>query len=625
MKENRTSTRPWVIGFGLVAAALGVFLLMADRPDDVAREVAKRVAAGKKAPAESDFAIGLWWAALGNLVAVLGLMACSRLWARRLPDAGRGFEPCRCGRGFWIALLAVMALGGVMRWNLAHGSLWWDELWPAKFAVVGYYIGEPETPLEERKFAEGSWQRALWHYTRPTNHPAASFPARLSHVVWQKFARPESPHAFSDFAVRFPNWLASLAAIGLVGVVGALWRAPLGGILAALVLAVHPWHIRYGIDLRGYSWMILWTVAGLVWLTLMLRSGRSRWWAWWGFGVNQALLVWSFPHAAAVAAAFFGVAFFLIFRLWRERADRWSALLRLILVNGVAAMLFVQLFAPNALQMSRWLDEVNANHQGHGLDGPKLLDFVGWWFAGTTWRLPTMAESEGLADLVTRAAAPVMGAALVAIAGLLGVGLLTLARRGSPAIWLALAPLAAGGVLLGVFGATDSFFYPRFLTFLLVPFALLAGLACDWQWAGARSRVIVAGLALGGMAWLMAPQWEVLMSRPYAPMRDVAEVFAAEKQPAIVACYGHGGEMLPGYAPEVRHPASLAELKALAEEARSRGMGLVVAFGFSAFNRAEVPDGFEWLDDPGRFEQIATRRGIEPEFYFRILRWTGRG
>ncbi|MCB1077033.1 MAG: hypothetical protein KDM64_04300, partial [Verrucomicrobiae bacterium] len=477
MNANRTSRRPWWIGFGLVAVGLVTFLLLADRPDQVAAEVAKRVGAGKKAPAEADFAIGLWWAAAINLGLVVGLMMATPLWARRLspPDEGRGVDVRRLSRAGLLAILAIMMLGGVMRWNLAHRSLWWDELWPIKFGVVGYYVGGTETPLEDRKFAEGSWQRSLWHYTRPTNHPSASFPARLSHVVWKRFAKPEGPHEFSDFAVRFPNWLASMASIGVVGLIGFAWRRPVAGILGALILAVHPWHIRYGIDLRGYSWVVLWTATGMLWLTCLLRSGRSKWWPWWAFGVNQALLAWSFLYGAAVAAAFFGVVALLVPFVWKSQEDRWAAWFRLILVNVVAAMIFIQLFAPNLLQMTRWLDDVTQHHAGHGLNADKFIDFVGWWFAGTTWELPQIPESAGLADLASRSAPALMGTAMILLGSLVGIGLYSMGRRSRPLALILGAPLVGGAVLLAFFWVTQDFFYPRFLIFMVIPMALGLG------------------------------------------------------------------------------------------------------------------------------------------------------
>lgn len=613
----RTSIRPWVVGFGLAALAWGIFLLVADHPGEIAAEVEARVSEGKKPRAESEFAVGLWWAAFANFVLSLLLLGGARHWARRLPapDGGATFPIARPGRAIILGLLAAMALGGAMRWNLAHRSLWWDELWGVKYGVVGYYLGDAKTPLAERRFGEGSWQRALWHYTRPMNHPAASLPARLSHVAWKKIAKPAAPHEFSDFAIHLPNWLAAIATIGAVGCLGGLWGRPLAGLLAALLLAVHPWHIRYGVDLRGYSWLILWTTLGLVWLTLLFRENRSRWWPWWAFGINQALLVWSFPHGAVVAAAFFGFATVQIHRAWREKTDRATAWLRLLLVNSVAAMLYLQIFGPNLFQMVLWWKENTAAHSDHPLDAALLAETFSRLLTGSPWSIP---GEPGFPQISARSWQIwlVIPIAVACVTGLIR-------RERGPVALLLAVPVAAGTLLLLWFATADTYYYSRFLSFLLVPFCLAVGLALDWRPPASRYRVLAALTVAISFVTLATPQWDMLFSRPYAPMRDVSEVLNAASDLSIIACYGHGSEMLPIYAPDVRAASSLAELKALAAEARSARKGLLVTYGYPALNRAGIPDGFEWLDDPAIFQPVGTWQGIEPDFEFRILRWTG--
>lgn len=630
MTAPRTSLRPWVIGFGLVAVGLIAYLLTADSPADAAEETAKRLAAGKRARPEADFVVGLWWAAVINLVLAIGLGAAARLWARPvgpIPDQ-RGIGQARWGRGFAVALLAIVALSGVMRWNLAQRSLWWDELWPTKFGIVGYYLGEPTDPLEDRYFGEANWQRALWHFTRPMNHSVASYPARLSHVAWRGMAKPEAPNAFNEFALRFPNWLASLGAVAMVGLVGALWGRPLAGLLAAFLLAIHPWHIRYGVDLRCYSWMVLWMAMGLAWLSLVFRSGRSRWWPWIGFGLNQGLLVWSFPHAIFLAAGFAIVALVLAWRLWPAGPDRRAALGRWFLANTVGAMLYLQLFGPNLVQMAKWLDGVYAHHSGHAVDLSRARELVTQGFYGMPWMGAREEDGEGLPGLVDRAGS--FGwVALGLGAMVLLVGAMRLRRENRVAASLTAFAFVVAAFHLAYLATSEHFFYPRFFTYLLVPSVLLFGFAGDWTARCWRIGVLIAVLGIGCFSWLVAPQWRVLMGRPYAPMRDVAEAFDTlrenSERPIIFGCYGHGEEMMPIYFPEIRGAITLAELQSLAEEAETSGSDLVVALGYQSFNRFQVPDGFDWLDDPGKFEEIRVFRGIVPEHTFRLLKYRGVG
>lgn len=617
MSVPRISLRPWVIGLGLVAAGLVAYLLLADTPGDAARESAERIAVGKRVRPEADFVTALWIVAAVNLGIVLTLLATVRLWVPRLAfGQGSGVGPAtELSRGFWMGLAVVVVLGGAMRYPLASGSLWWDELWGVKYCVVGYYIGAEDAPLEDRHFADSNGRRALWYYTRPTNHPAASFPARLSHVVWRAWTRPESPHEFSDFALRLPNFLASLGAIIAVALAGARWGVPRAGLAAAIALALHPWAIRYGVDLRGYSWVMLWTAMGLVWLAELSRAGRVGWRPWWGLGINQALLVWAFPHAVFAALGIFGAAMVVIFQKWKERGDRLAALGRLLLVNGVAGMLYLQVFSPNLLQMLGWLEEVNANHGGHAISVLLLGELACDLLAGDG--LGFVGESSG--GFVWLA----LGVVAAAAAG----GMIRWWRSRRLAGVALTALVMAGVALLAAFVALDSYFYPRFAVFLVIPFVLLLGAAWmpdpepKWQ------RTALRWLLVAAFLFLTVPRSRALLSHPFSPYREVAErVGGIESQavnPVIFVCYGHGAEMMPLYVPEARSAVSLSELEALTAEAVAKGASLLVAYSYPAFNRTEVPDGFTWLDDPDRFAEVDSWKGIDPESGFTLLEWRG--
>ena len=58
--------------------------------------------------------------------------------------------------------------------------------------------------------------------------------------------------------------------------------------------------------------------------------------------------------------------------------------------------------------------------------------------------------------------------------------------------------------------------------------------------------------------------------------------------------------------------------------AHASGKPLFVALGYEALNRANVPDGFELLDDPAVFAEDSKRDGLEAQFTYRILRSTER-
>ena len=63
-----------------------------------------------------------------------------------------------------------------------------------------------------------------------------------------------------------------------------------------------------------------------------------------------------------------------------------------------------------------------------------------------------------------------------------------------------------------------------------------------------------------------------------------------------------------------------ADVVAVMQRAQTERSGLFVIYGYSGFNRTMLPDGFALLDDKSLFEDVTAFAGIEPEFFFRVLR-----
>jgi len=202
------------------------------------------------------------------------------------------------------------------------------------------------------------------------------------------------------------------------------------------------------------------------------------------------------------------------------------------------------------------------------------------------------------------------------------------------------------GVLLGgligfiFYGLVNTYFYHRFMIFLIIPIVFLPAFFLQWlaDNVGWRSQVRTGSAALIALLGLyigvVGPQVKMLNVRSYAPLQEVANYFQkarggvfsdpeSEEEKVIATVYGHGGETLHVYDPEVKVLRSLDELKAVVKTAKETGARLLVAYDHRQFNEAVVPDGFEWLDDRTLFTEMAGYPGIEPEFFFRILEYTG--
>ena len=610
-----------------------------------------KVEAGKSAKLEFQVSLGLYLAAALNLVICTGLLVAWWFFDCRLPNPDQGISGTEIygsvglggksgmgTRAFYMSLALIVLIGGGLRWHLASHSLWWDELWQVENAVVGAYVPDKDNP-ETLKFKEVSWERSAWYYRKPTNHAVASLSSKLVDTVWRGFSKAE-PQEFRDIVIRLPMLLCSLATIFFVGLLGRKWGMPWAGLAAASLMALHPWHIRYGVDARAYTFVTLWAVMGCYWLTLIVRQKNHSIFPWLMFGVNQFLLVWTFPQALWLAAGFFVSAFLLVFMAWRGRSERLTALWSLVLTNVLAGMLFLQVFAPNLIQIKVWMEADQGNHEGHELNAARFQEFLTQAFFGMSPDRSEVGDAAGLPSFFGQ----LQEHPILLWLAMIGLGLATLIG-GAYIVYtrhrVALIVLGTilGGLLAFVFyGLVDTYFYHRFLIFLIVPIVFLPAFALQWlmdsvRWqsqavAGSVGLILLSGIYLGAV-W---PQVKMLNERSYTPLREVAEYFQqarggvftdpeSDEKKVIASVYGHGGEILHVYDPEVKVLRSLAEIKAEAEIAIETGARFFVAYDHRRLNEVLVPDGFEWLDDQERFKEVATYPAIEPEFFFRILEY----
>lgn len=583
--------------------------------------------------------------AAGINAVLLGTLLLTRRWWSL---GGAGFQPPadarasgertasprrqdgRGARGFWVALAAVLLLAAALRLQLANSSLWWDEVWQARHASVGDWRPDKKNP-GELKFRETTWAQTLWNYRKPANHPPMSVTSKACHLVWKKVTGAK-PGAFNEFVLRLPGFISALAGIALMASLLRAWGVPLAGLLAAFFLALHPWHIRYGIDSRGYTFLVPLTLIALwsLWracgplargaafqaadgahadptadTTTVPGEAAHSAGAWWVFGITQALILWSHLLSVWVCLALCATGGWWI---WHQHAGarRWQRLARLTAVQVAGAMVFFQLFLPNLLQATQWGAR---NQDGRLLDGPTLF------------------------DTLTQAAVgqPQAGSALFVFA-LASAGLIMAWKRRMPGAAGLLALSAGAAFFLVAIAAAGFFFYPRFLFAVIVPLAAAVGIALGevalLRKRGGQPGRAAALLAMAGMlGWLFglgAKSPDTTTRERFSPLREAAAVLReAQAAGAHVFGFGFGAEALQYYLPTLpyaREADAPETLAAAVEKARAAGRPLLVAVGYEELNRLALPAGFSLLDDASRFTEVWSQPGLEPQFAYRIRR-----
>jgi hypothetical protein len=600
----------------LLAAELCIAFFAIDF-STASREMKEFISAGKEPNWEDVADVAICYAAGANALLLALLWALSGKWGRPFITESPDLEGTLVRapvpawqRWLWpaAALLGMLWYGSM---SFATKSLWWDELWQVKNASHGSWKPGKEGEL---KFSHTSWKRCAFYYQKPTNHVPMALLQKFSITCWNKVTGAK-PGQFSDLAARLPALLASGTAV----VLAFRYIGHLGGVsLMALMLLLHPWHLRYGVEARSYALLVPLAFSGLLACRAVVISQARDWRKLTWLGLNQALWIWAFPFAVIdVALLFVAVAWLLMREHKRNSRDKSTALLRWLVTHTLAAALVLQLFLPCALQAVYAKEKHNT---------PQLLDtaLVRETFSqlafGMDWKQIGEVEAAHLTSTSATFGSDTL--ALVAMAVVLGAALLgirSLMERMPRMGLISVCPLVAGLLFMLVAWRLGLFFYPRFVIGLLpawiIGLAEVPALLADY--AQTRRKIAVGMMA--AFAYVTLQQRAVLGSVSYTAYRPMAEFIQAQGTPPPLVCVlGLGREALPLYLPEARAVTTVAEIEAAMTEAERMGKVLFVFQGYKALHELLLPAEMQLLTQSGKFLKVTEWPGLEEKFFFRL-------
>ena len=293
-----------------------------------------------------------FWAAVGNLFILVGLVLTARWWAEPKPTVPRAMVK-QSPAWFWPLLLAAMIFCGVaasLRMN--HGFVH-DEEYSARRVIAGpYEVGQDGAVFIE----EPEWQETLYYYRKPNNHVLHSVLARLCWTAWQAIAPPPSWH-IKEWVIRIPAWVGGVGAVCTLALLLRRCVSPLAGVLAAWLLALHPWHLRFAAEARGYSLMVCMIPILLYFWVRAIHENRWRWWLL--HSASQFALVYCYPGSLYVLIVLnAATALWLLSNLARE--GKSPALGRWFASNCFAAVAALQLMAPLVPQLQKYMQTEEA-------------------------------------------------------------------------------------------------------------------------------------------------------------------------------------------------------------------------------------------------------------------------
>jgi hypothetical protein len=566
-----------------------------------------------------------WWAGLANALLLATALGFQRRWLSTAPAplvaelaAGRR-RPSRP----WIALVAAAVVAGsLLAWpRLSHG-LWTDELTSLRRAVDGYWQPRSDGSLH---FRGVSWLDTMFYYRTPNNHVAFSVLSRASLSVWQR-AHPRSGIRFGEAALRFPAWVGGAASIATAG--WLCWRAgfPAAGVLLAWLLAIHPWHVRYAGEARGYSLLIFLVSAQAAALWAVLY--RGSWLRWLLFGLLQVVVLWTFPLMAIQAVIVNLCAVGALLALHGRRAG--DQVMRWAVVNTACLGVLLQLFAPMAPQVVGYTEKWKP---GGGTDLAYLGRVASFLYLGKPVFLSRRPQDvyPQLYDVAIQAIPPVHWVGIALALAAVALGVLRLWRSGAAHRALALLLLLPGPLtwLAAALGGVH-LWWESYLIFVLPAWGALAALGASWPLSAPhpvarRGGLLLVVAALGAFAAAGEPVRRYERDHPVQPYRDSVALTRSETDPLSPAQAGvltaSFFEPPDTYDPHVVRIRKLDELESLMARADRERLPLFVNIGWPRQAARKRPELMALVEDPERFERVAELLGLTPRFTRRVYRY----
>ncbi|MFM7180336.1 MAG: hypothetical protein ACKO2G_02555 [Verrucomicrobiales bacterium] len=546
--------------------------------------IATRAAEGKAPTVDQAMHITLWWGCAGGLLLILALATTSRWWANPHPSAIDGPRPV--ARRIILLLLAAVVVAIIPRAPRLTHSFWNDE----ETTMQDYAHGDWKEKNGEFKFRTIPWKETIFYNRAGSNHTLNSILTRATldgaAILQSKEARKRGE--FSEAVARIIPFLASLVTVFLMGWLPARAGWASAGVIAAFVLALHPWHVRYSVEIRGYGVMLALMASSLLCLWRAMAEGRHRWW--FGFAVCEAGYLLAFAGSVHFALLVNVVAAIYLLRAAPGEA-RWPALRSLVAWNALAAIPVLLLTLPALPQFAHYMKESKKAMSFVPAFGWEK-DFLSHWLAGIPPRGDLPGESLGMGLHQFGLAGQLLcwfGAALA----LVGIARLILRPRMPFARLLGLIVISAPLVAYAHHRIAENPVFPWYIQFSLFALCIGWGVALAPEQAG-NNGLLGRRAFLAVVALFLAVLWLPISGKvnhrlatvPRQPTREAAAALAgtaptfgqAAISNRILVTFGTSAKRILTYAPETRVIESLAELKEILREADAEGKSVVLTF-----------------------------------------------
>lgn len=555
---------------------------------------------------------GLWYGAAARAAVAGALLLLSVAWRPTPKESGPRLA---LGEGeadrlrapvFYGGLVVIFAAAVALRLPRMTHSFWGDEADAIATYVHGAFKpadrGQLQGPLV---FDPVTWAETFFGASHgPNNHVLFSVLARGCLETWRSVTHQPAT-AFAEWPCRVPPLIGGLGSLVLLATLLRRWGASGAGLLATAFVALHPWHVRYSTEARGYAVMLCLLMLLLHLLTFALE--RSRWRDWLAVALCQFLMLWAWAGSAYVL---FVVNVAMGVLILAQRKDWLPAVAQWLTSGLLAAGAFASLYLPLLLQIQRvqlrsgWM-------KGRPMNAQWLHNLLAQPFTGIPYHEEdTTNPFEVSWQRLLHDAPTITALGFAAAIIVMGWGLVVLWKRNRSAAMLVTAilgamPLSALHFYYGLKVELLAWYWIFSLPCLGACFALGA-------FNIARRGVLRYGLAVVLLAVATAATWPMTHSEVQRPTEDYRTAMQVtrghfEKVPELKSSniftiwlwrssdlYDPRGDT---------HVRDAAALQKRMEEVKAAKGQLYVVIGYRTLVQSLNADMLRLVEDPALFEK----------------------
>ncbi len=509
---------------------------------------------------------------------------------------------------FIALLIGALAVGCYFRVPLLNHSLWNDE----EYAMRRYTHGDYKAGHDGKKeFNAVTWTDTLVENTNANNHVLQSLLGRASLAAWHGFNhRPTSE--FSETALRMPSLIAALLTLVLVAVIGWECGLPWVGAGAAWLLALHPWHIRYSVEARGYSLMLFFICLSILGLIRAHRHQRPG--GWLLFAAGEAGYLCSFAGSIYVAIAL--NALLVIECLVRWQPHRLGSLVGFNLLAVIPVMLFM---LPSVPQLLGFMAHDSSAHIGGNMGADWLRDLASHLALGFQYSNPLPEAHWGTSWLALAVTAPgTMKAFVVVMSLLTAMGVVLSLFHGTGKRLVVAGIVIAGALAFAHSVSQNHVNYVWYFLFLLLPAVFAAPFALSRL--PAYAGIFIAAL-VGFFGFISETPRQVMMQHDRQPIRQTVASIRDGKPEAITATFGVSDRQSQSYDPGVNIITTPEELEKLIALGITEHRPVFVYFCGLTETAKRCPVLLQRISGAADFVSVKEMKGLEEMFSYIIYQW----